>query len=140
MPAEKVRVITPFVGGGFGGASASAQAIEAARLAKIVGKPVMVMWSREEEFLLDAFRPAAVVKISSGLDDAPNIAVWDYHVYFAGQRGCENFCEIPHHREAVHGEWRTGPVLATAVHDATGAKPPHLPMTPDRVKAALQRK
>ena len=109
VSAEKVRVITPFVGGGFGGKSASAQAIEAARLAKITAKPVMVMWSREEEFFFDTFRPAAVVKIRAGLDDAGNISFWDYRVYFAGQRGCHNFYEIPHHREAVYGEWRIAP-------------------------------
>ena len=109
LSAEKVRVITPFVGGGFGGKSASAQAIEAARLAKMTAKPVMVMWSREEEFFFDTFRPAAVVKIRSGLDQDGSVAFWDFHVYFAGQRGCENFYEIPHHRELVYGEWRIAP-------------------------------
>ena len=109
LPPEKVRVITPFVGGGFGGKSASAQAIEADRLAKIAGKPVMVLWSREEEFFFDTFRPVAVVKIRSGLDFSGNMAFWDYHVYFAGQRGCDNFYEIPHHRESVYGEWRIAP-------------------------------
>jgi isoquinoline 1-oxidoreductase len=109
LPADRVRVITPFVGGGFGGKSASAQAGEAARLAKITGKPVMVMWSREEEFFFDTFRPAAVVKVQSGIDGEGNISFWDYRVYFAGKRGCDNFYEIPHHREAVYGEWRIGP-------------------------------
>jgi isoquinoline 1-oxidoreductase len=112
LPAEKVRVITPFVGGGFGGKSASAQAIEAARLAKLAGKPVMVMWSREEEFFFDTFRPAAVVKIRSGVDDKGKMVLWDYRVYFAGRRGCENFYGIPHHREAVYGEWR----IAEGIH------------------------
>jgi len=109
LPPEKVRVITPYVGGGFGGKSASAQALEASRLARLTAKPVMVMWSREEEFFFDTFRPAAVVKIRSGLDAAGTMAFWDYRVYFAGRRGCENFYEIPHHREAVYGEWRMAP-------------------------------
>ncbi len=109
LPSEKVRVITPFVGGGFGGKSASAQAIEAARLTKICRKPVMVMWSREEEFFFDTFRPAAMVKIRSGLNDAGRITLWDYHVYFAGRRGCHNFYEIPNHKESVYGEWRIAP-------------------------------
>ena len=39
MPQQKVRVITPFVGGGFGGKSANMQAVEAARLAKLTGRP-----------------------------------------------------------------------------------------------------
>ena len=109
LPVENVRVIVPFVGGGFGGKSASAQAIEAARLAKRSGKPVMVNWTREEEFFFDTFRPAAVVKIRSGIDGAGRMSFWDYRVYFAGKRGCHNFYEIPHHREAVYGEWRIEP-------------------------------
>jgi isoquinoline 1-oxidoreductase len=109
MPVEKVRVITPFVGGGFGGKAASAQAVEAARLARLTGKPVMVLWSREEEFFFDTFRPAAVVKIRAGVDATGGLVFWDYHVYFAGKRGCENFYDIPHHREAVYGEWRIEP-------------------------------
>ncbi|MDH3725921.1 MAG: molybdopterin-dependent oxidoreductase, partial [Myxococcales bacterium] len=67
---EKVRVITPFVGGGFGGKTGNMQAVEAARLAKAVGRPVQVMRTREEEFFYDTFRPAAIVKIHSGIDDA----------------------------------------------------------------------
>ena len=109
LPTENVRVIAPYVGGGFGGKSASLQAIEAARIAKRSGKPVMVAWTREEEFYYDTFRPAAVVKIRSGLNRAGRITFWDYHVYLAGKRGCENFYEIPHHREVVHGEWQIGP-------------------------------
>jgi isoquinoline 1-oxidoreductase len=109
LDSKNVRVITPFVGGGFGGKSASDQAIEAARLAKLAHKPVMVLWSRAEEFFYDTFRPAAVVKIKSGINDAGQMVLWDYNVYFAGQRGCENYYEIPHHREAVYGEWRISP-------------------------------
>jgi len=109
LAPDKVRVITPFLGGGFGGKVASSQAVEAARLSKLAGKPVMVAWSRQEEFFFDTFRPAAVVKIRSGIDGAGRMAFWDYQVYFAGRRGCENFYEIPHHRERVYGEWRIGP-------------------------------
>jgi len=86
MPKEDVRVIAPYVGGGFGGKSASRQAIEAARLAKIVGRPVQVVTSRAEEFFYDAFRPAAVVKIRSGLTADGRIGFWDYQVCGAGER------------------------------------------------------
>jgi nicotinate dehydrogenase subunit B len=109
LEMKNVRIVTPFVGGGFGGKSASGQAVEAVRLAKRAAKPVMVIWTREEEFFFDTFRPAAVVKIRSGIDDTGQMTFWDYHVYFAGQRGCENFYEIPHHRESVYGEWRMAP-------------------------------
>jgi len=105
---ENVRVITPFVGGGFGGKTSAPQAVEAARLARLAGKPVQVAWTRAEEFFYDTFRPASVVKIRSGIDGAGAITFWDYAVYFAGGRGAEHFYNIPHHRTAVHGEWRGG--------------------------------
>jgi len=99
--ASQVRVITPFVGGGFGGKSGNAQAVEAARLAKAVGQPVQVMRTREEEFFYDTFRPAAVVHVRSGIDGAGRMTFWDYEVLFAGQRGAAQFYEIPHHRTTV---------------------------------------
>ncbi|HAL56663.1 MAG TPA: hypothetical protein DCP63_09345, partial [Bacteroidetes bacterium] len=88
---EQVRVITPFVGGGFGGKTRNLQAVEAARLAKLSGKPVQVAWSRKEEFFFDTFRPAAVVKIKSGIAENGGVSLWDYHVYFAGERGSQHF-------------------------------------------------
>jgi isoquinoline 1-oxidoreductase len=103
FPAEKVRVITPFVGGGFGGKTFNAQAVEAAKLAKAAGKPVQVMWTREEEFFYDTFRPAAVVKINSGVDGSGKMAFWDYDVFFAGDRGAQQFYTVPNHRTAAHG-------------------------------------
>ena len=102
----KVRVITPFVGGGFGGKSgAGLQSVEAARLSKIVGKPVQVAWTRAEEFFYDAFRPAAVVRIRSGLDHAGGIALWDYHVYCAGTRSAEQFYDVPNQLIRAYGQW-----------------------------------
>ena len=110
FPSEKVRVITPFVGGGFGGKTSNLQVVEAARLAKLAGKPVQVAWTRAEEFFYDTFRPAAVVKIRSGVTDEGQISFWDYRVYFAGSRGSEHFYDIPHHRTTVHGSnWRGAP-------------------------------
>jgi nicotinate dehydrogenase subunit B len=109
LPPGNVRVITPFVGGGFGGKVASQQALEAARLAKLAGRPVQVAWSRAEEFFYDTFRPAAVVKIRSGINRAGQIVFWDYNVYFAGQSGSKQLYEIPHHRESASGEWHIEP-------------------------------
>ena len=105
LAKENVRVITPFVGGGFGGKSAGLQAIEAARLAKAAGKPVQVCWSRAEEFFLDTFRPAAVVRIRSGIDGAGRICLWDYQVYAAGSRSSEQFYDVPHNLIRSYGRW-----------------------------------
>ena len=109
FPSQNVRVITPFVGGGFGGKNSSNQALEAARLAKLTGKPVQVAWSRAEEFFYDTFRPAAVVKIKSGITNSGKIALWDYNVYFAGERGSQQFYDVPHHQTIVTGGWGGGP-------------------------------
>jgi len=109
-PPEDVRVIPPFVGGGFGGKNRNLQVVEAARLAKLAGKPVQVAWSRAEEFFEDSFRPAAVVKIRSGLASDGRISFWDYHVYHAGSRGAEHFYDIPDHVTVAHGSgWGNGP-------------------------------
>lgn len=108
MPMEKVRVITPYVGGGFGGKNPSGQAVEAARLAKMTGLPVQVSWTRAEEFFYDTFRPASVIKIKSGVDKAGKMVCWDYHTYSAGDRGAEQFYEIPHYRVVTYGGWHGG--------------------------------
>jgi isoquinoline 1-oxidoreductase len=109
LPVPSVRVITPFVGGGFGGKSFNLQAVEAARLSKATGRPVQVMWTREDEFRNDTFRPAAVVKIQSGLDEAGRIAFWDYEVRFAGDRASVPLYDIPHQRTSAVGAFQGPP-------------------------------
>jgi len=105
IPLQKVRIITPFVGGGFGGKNRNLQAVEAARLSKLAGRPVQVAWSREEEFFYDSFQPAAVVKIVSGLDGSNRIALWDYSVFFGGERTSQPFYDIPHYKILSRGGW-----------------------------------
>lgn len=108
LPSPNVRVITPFVGGGFGGKTRNQQVIETARLAKLVGKPVQVAWTRKEEFFYDTFRPAAVIKVRSGLDRSQRTVYWDYDNYFAGSRSSKPFYDIPNQRVAARGGWMGG--------------------------------
>ncbi len=135
IPVEDVRVMQNFVGGGFGGKSNNQQALEAARLSKITRKPVQLIWSRREEFFYDTFRPAAVVKIKSGLDGNGKILLWDYNVYFAGERGSQHFYDIPHHQTVAFGEWggssgihpfAVGPWRAPANNTNTFARESHI--------------
>jgi nicotinate dehydrogenase subunit B len=105
LTSRDVRVITPFVGGGFGGKSAGRQALEAARLARATGRPVQVAWTRAEEFFFDTFDPAAVVKITSAMDGDGRLTLWDYEVYGAGDRATELFYRVPNARVRVHGGW-----------------------------------
>jgi isoquinoline 1-oxidoreductase len=107
--AGDVRVITPYVGGGFGGKVSGRQAVEAARLAKITGAPVQVAWTRGEEFFYDTFRPAAVLKVASSIDADGKIKLWDYQVYGAGSRGSDVFYDIPNRSVRVYGEWGRAP-------------------------------
>lgn len=95
LDARNVRVITPYVGGGFGGKSADEQAIEAVRLAQITGRPVQVAWTRHEEFFHDRFDPASVVKIASTIDGNGHISSWDYVVHAAGERAASIPYEVP---------------------------------------------
>ncbi len=95
---KAVRVITPYLGGGFGGKSPHQQAVEAARLSQITGKPVQVAWTRAEEFYFDTFDPAAIAMIHTGLDKNNRISHWDYVVYAAGGRGATLFYDVPNVR------------------------------------------
>jgi len=107
LTRENVRVITPFVGGGFGGKSSNRQGVEAARLARMTGKPVMVAWTRDEEFFYDTFHPASVIKVKSGIDKNGKIILWDYHVYLAGTRGAETIYDVPNARITSYNEDRS---------------------------------
>jgi isoquinoline 1-oxidoreductase len=102
LAQKDVRVITPYVGGGFGGKSAGGQIVEAARLARITRKPVQVAWTRAEEFFHDTFSAAAVVKVVSAVDPAGRITLWDYAVWAAGGRGTEILYDVPNASVRVH--------------------------------------
>jgi isoquinoline 1-oxidoreductase subunit beta len=75
---DKVRVIVPDFGGGFGGKHTGEAAVEAARLAKAAGKPVLVRWTRAEEFTWAYFRPAAAIDIQASLDAQGKITSWHF--------------------------------------------------------------
>lgn len=109
LDPENVRVLTPYVGGGFGGKVQGRQANEAARLAGITGRPVQVAWTRAEEFFYDTFRPAATIKVVSGIDEDGRISLWDYQVYGAGARASEVFYNVPNKLVRVYGEWSRAP-------------------------------
>ncbi len=116
IPPDNVHVIAPFVGGGFGGKTFNLQVAHAAKLAKATGKPVQVAWSREDEFFYDTFRPAAVVKIKSGMDASGKMVLWDYIVYFAGDRSAAQFYDIANHRTLGSGDWGGGGGGAAGAH------------------------
>lgn len=77
-------VVTPMAAGGAFGAKIVPMAeTEAARLAQEFGRPVKVLWSREDEFTNAQYRPAMLVNIVTGLDGDNNISAWQYDLYSA---------------------------------------------------------
>jgi nicotinate dehydrogenase subunit B len=84
IPASQVRVIMPDMGSGYGGKHTGECAVEAARLAKAVGKPVKVVWTREEEFTWAYFRPAGWIEIRSGAKHDGSLVAWEHHNYNSG--------------------------------------------------------
>ncbi len=86
---ENVRVIVPDTGSAYGGKHTPDAALEAARLARAAGKPVKIVWTREEEFTWAYFRPAGVIEIKSGVAADGTLTAWEFHNYNSGAAGIE---------------------------------------------------
>jgi isoquinoline 1-oxidoreductase len=96
LPEERVRVIMPDTGSGYGGKHTGECAIEAARLAKAAGKPVKLVWTREEEFTFAYFRPGGVIEITAGVDKHGKLTAWRYNSLNAGPAGVRTPYDVPH--------------------------------------------
>jgi nicotinate dehydrogenase subunit B len=124
MPEEGVRVLMPDTGSAYGGKHTGETAIEAARLAKAAGRPVKVVWTREEEFTWAYFRPAGVIEITGGVREDGTILAWEFHNYNSGEAGIRTYYEIENQRIEFHptrsplrqGSYRA--LAATANHFA----------------------
>jgi isoquinoline 1-oxidoreductase len=102
IPEDKVRVIVPDTGSGYGGKHTGECAVEAARLAKAAGKPVKLTWTREEEFTWAYFRPAGVIDIKSGVKNDGTITAWEFHNYNSGGAGIQIKYDIPNNDIRFH--------------------------------------
>jgi nicotinate dehydrogenase subunit B len=91
---EKVRVLVPDTGSGYGGKHTGEAAIEAARLAKEVKRPVKLVWSREEEFVWAYFRPGGVIEVSAGVNRDGTITGWKFINYNSGGAGLDTQYKI----------------------------------------------
>jgi isoquinoline 1-oxidoreductase subunit beta len=79
LPPEKVIVHTTLMGGGFGRRYQADFVMEAAQVAaKAAGKPVMVLWTREDDMQHDFYRPASYHKLQGALDADGNLAAWKH--------------------------------------------------------------
>jgi isoquinoline 1-oxidoreductase subunit beta len=76
LKPERITVHTTQMGGGFGRRYQADFAIEAAQVAKRIGKPVQLVWSREDDMTHDFYRPASYHRLSGAVDAQGNIAAW----------------------------------------------------------------
>ena len=124
IPEDKVRVIVPDTGSGYGGKHTGECAIEAARLARASGKPVKLVWTREEEFQWAYFRPAGVIEVSSGVKKDGTVTSWEFHNYNSGASAIQVKYDFPNQNIQFHnsnsplrqGSYRA--LAATANHFA----------------------
>jgi isoquinoline 1-oxidoreductase subunit beta len=79
VPVDKVIVHNHLIGGGFGRRLEADMVASAVRIAKQVGAPVKVIWTREEDMQHDVYRPAYRDVISASLKDG-RVAAWKYKV------------------------------------------------------------
>ncbi len=102
IPEEKIRVIVPDTGSGYGGKHTGECAIEAARLARASGKPVKLVWTREEEFNWAYFRPAGVIEVSTGVKNDGTVTAWEFHNYNSGGSGIQVKYDFPNKNIEFH--------------------------------------
>jgi isoquinoline 1-oxidoreductase len=102
LPEEKVRVIVPDTGSGYGGKHSGDPAVEAARLAKTTGKPVKRNWTREEEMTWAYFRPGGLIEVGGKLNPDGTLAEWEMHNYNSGPSALQTPYDVPRKKEQMH--------------------------------------
>src|SRR5882724_4304012 len=80
IPVDAIQVHLTRIGGGFGRRLLSDYAAESACISKAVGAPVQVVWTREDDFQHDYYRPAGYHRVKAGLDAQGNITAWKHRL------------------------------------------------------------
>jgi len=85
LPRETIQVHVIRPGGGFGRRFYGDYVAEAVFLSSTVGRPVQVVWTREDDMRHGAYRPAGYYVLEGGLDEAGNIVAWHDHLVNASR-------------------------------------------------------
>ena len=80
LPADKVKIHTTYLGGGFGRRGEADFVTEAVETSKAVGAPVKVVWSREDDMQHDFYRPISYARMSGAVDAAGKATVFTQHL------------------------------------------------------------
>ncbi|MCE5232939.1 MAG: molybdopterin cofactor-binding domain-containing protein [Mizugakiibacter sp.] len=86
LAASQIEIRFPRIGGGFGRRLEDDYVAEAVLLAKAVGKPVKLMWTREDDFTHDVYRPCGVHRMSAATDRRRRIIAWRHQLASASKR------------------------------------------------------
>jgi isoquinoline 1-oxidoreductase subunit beta len=76
LAPEKIYVHNAFSGGGFGRRLRNDELVQAVKVSKLIGKPVKLVWSREEDMRQDRYRPQAAIRFEATLDDSGMPVAW----------------------------------------------------------------
>jgi isoquinoline 1-oxidoreductase len=99
IPEDRVHVLMPDTGSGYGGKHNGDAALEAARLAKAAGKPVKRNWTREEEMTWAYFRPGGLIEVAGTVNAEGAITHWEFYNYNSGASALQSPYEIPSRKE-----------------------------------------
>lgn len=80
LPASAVKIHPQFAGGGFGRRGESDFVTDAVETSKAVGRPVKVIWTREDDTQHDFYRPATYVRFWGAVDQAGRPTVWQQRI------------------------------------------------------------
>ena len=110
MAETDVHVLMPYTGSGYGGKHSGECAMEAARLAKAAGKPVKLIWTREEEFQWAYLRPEGVIDVVGSVDASGKLTSWKFVNRYSGPAGLHTPYDLPEEAKIEKFEEREAPL------------------------------
>ena len=87
IPEDRIHVNLTRIGGGFGRRLRNDFMAEAAWIAREVGQPVQLQWTREDDMRHDFYRPAGWHHFKAGLDENGRMIAFDHHFVTFGRDG-----------------------------------------------------